>query len=151
MKIISDFERISDHAVNILESAEELRSKGISFTHDATAEMNSLCDAVKEITELAYNAFLDSEVNAAYRIEPLEEVIDDMKEYMRGAHIMRLTEGKCSIEAGFVWNDLLTNLERVSDHCSNIAGGVLDTSLGTMDSRKRVEHTSPTAITFRRF
>ena len=133
MKAIGDFERISDHAVNILESAEELRDKGIAFTPDAQAEMGSLCDAVCEILDLALVAFLDNDPHVADKVEPLEEVIDNMKEYMRTGHIVRLTKGKCSIEAGFVWTDLLTNLERVSDHCSNIAGGVLDADHGNMD------------------
>ena len=133
MKAIGDFERISDHAVNLLESAEELRDKGISFTPDAQAEMNSLCAAVSEILDLALAAFLDNDANAADTVEPLEEVIDRMKENMRTAHIVRLGQGKCSIEAGFVWADLLTNLERTSDHCSNIAGCVLDAAEGNMD------------------
>ncbi len=133
MKAIGDFERISDHAVNILESAEELRGKGISFTPDAQEEMNALCSAVKEILDLALVAFLDGDANAADTVEPLEEVIDRMKENMRTAHIVRLGQGRCSIEAGFVWADLLTNLERTSDHCSNIAGCVLDASEGNMD------------------
>jgi len=133
MKVIGDLERISDHAVNVLESAEELREKGIAFTPDASAEMAALCEAVGEITEKTARAFAESDTNAAMQVEPLEEVIDRMKERMRTNHILRLSDGKCSIEAGFVWADLLTNLERISDHCSNIAGGVMDAAVGNMD------------------
>jgi len=133
MKAIGDFERISDHAVNVLESAEELRSKGMEFTPDAKGEMKKLCMAVGEILVRALAAFKENDVLAADTVEPLEEIVDRMKENMRTAHIRRLADGKCSIEAGFVWADLLTNLERTSDHCSNIAGCVLDAHEGNMD------------------
>ncbi len=126
LKAIGDFERISDHAVNILESAEEMRDKGISFTPEAQIEMNSLSLAVSEIVELSYTAFRKSDTEQAMRVEPLEQVIDRMKELLRSRHIERLRVGGCGIEAGFVWNDLITNMERVSDHCSNIAGCVID-------------------------
>lgn len=126
LRLIGDFERISDHSVNILEAAEELREKGYSFSDAAMAELSVLCGAVGEILDLAYASFVDSNLEAATMVEPLEEVIDDLKEQLRGAHILRLQQGKCSIEVGFVWSDLLTNLERVSDHCSNIAGCLLD-------------------------
>lgn len=126
LKAIGDFERIGDHAVNILESAEELRSKGISFTEAATCELDALCDATVEIVSISNIAFLEEDVNKANCVEPLEEVIDKMKEFLRSQHIERLRGGNCSIEAGFVWSDLITNMERVSDHCSNVAGCILD-------------------------
>lgn len=126
LKAIGDFERISDHAVNILESAEEMRDKGINFTPEAQIEMNSLSLAVSEIVELSYTSFKKSDTEQAMRVEPLEQVIDRMKELLRSRHIDRLRDGNCGIEAGFVWNDLITNMERVSDHCSNIAGCVID-------------------------
>lgn len=126
LKAIGDFERISDHAVNILESAEEMRDKSISFTPEAQIEMNSLSLAVSEIVELSYTSFKKSDTEQAMRVEPLEQVIDRMKELLRSRHIDRLRDGNCGIEAGFVWNDLITNMERVSDHCSNIAGCVID-------------------------
>ncbi len=126
LKAIGDFERISDHAVNILESAEEMRDKGISFTPEAQIEMNSLSNAVSEIVTLSYTSFKNSDTNQATLVEPLEQVIDRMKELLRTRHIERLRVGGCGIEAGFVWNDLITNMERVSDHCSNIAGCVID-------------------------
>jgi phosphate:Na+ symporter len=126
LKAIGDFERISDHAVNILESAEEMRDKKIVFSADADVEMNSLSNAVSEIVTLSYTSFRNSDTKQATLVEPLEQVIDRMKELLRSRHIERLREGGCGIEAGFVWNDLITNMERVSDHCSNIAGCVID-------------------------
>ena len=126
LKTIGDLERISDHAVNVLESAEELREKGLSFSGSAQAELSTLCDAIREILTLAKTAFLHQDVEAARKVEPLEQVIDTLKEEMRTRHILRMQQGQCSIEAGFVWSDLLTDLERTSDHCSNIAGCVID-------------------------
>ncbi len=126
LKMIGDFERISDHAVNVLESAEELRQKGLSFSEAAMDELRSLTGAVGEILDLSMDAFVRSDLEAAAKVEPLEQVVDDLKESMRTRHMIRLQRGECSIGAGFVWSDLLTDLERVADHCSNIAGCVLD-------------------------
>ena len=126
LKTIGDLERISDHAVNVLESAEELREKSLSFSGSALAELSTLCDAIREILTLAETAFLQQDAEAARKVEPLEQVIDTLKEEMRTRHILRMQQGQCSIEAGFVWSDLLTDLERTSDHCSNIAGCVID-------------------------
>ena len=126
LKTIGDFERISDHAVNVLESAEELREKGLAFSGTAQEEYGVLAGAAREILHLAINAFAAGDSAAAAQVEPLEEVIDKLKEQMRTRHILRMQRGACSIEAGFVWSDLLTDLERISDHCSNIAGCVLD-------------------------
>ena len=133
LKAIGDFERISDHSVNILESAEELNEKGIVFTPDAKKELDNLCDAVSEILTLAYTAFINNDLAAAKCIEPLEQVIDGLRKKMRDGHIKRLKDGECTIEAGFVWVDLLTNLERTSDHCSNIAVCVLDANENNMN------------------
>ena len=126
LKTIGDWERISDHAVNVLESAEELREKDLAFSGTAQAELNTLCDAIREILTLAQNSFAQQDAVAALKVEPLEQVIDALKEEMRTRHILRMQQGQCSIEAGFVWSDLLTDLERTSDHCSNIAGCVID-------------------------
>ena len=126
LKIIGDLERISDHAVNLLESSEELRDKKIRFSQEAERELQTLCDAVREILGLTVRAFTDSDLEAANCVEPLEQVIDRLKERMRDQHILRLQQQNCSIEAGFIWSDLLTNLERTSDHCSNVAGCVID-------------------------
>lgn len=133
LKVIGDFERISDHAINILESAEEMREKGISFTEDAKREMDALSAATLEIVDLSYVAFINEDAKQANFVEPLEQVIDRMKELLRTRHIDRLRVGACSIEAGFVWSDLITNMERVSDHCSNVAGCVMDTKEQNMN------------------
>jgi len=133
LKAIGDFERISDHAVNVLESVEELKEKGIGFTDDARAELLRMRGAVSEILSLGIESFEENSPYMADRVEPLEAVIDRLKENMRTAHIKRLVSGNCSIEAGFVWSDLLTNFERTADHCSNVAGGVIDAASGNME------------------
>ena len=133
LKAIGDFERISDHSVNILESAEELRSKKIEFTGRAKAELGVLCSAVSEILTAACAAFRDNDSEKALKIEPLEQVIDDLKVQLRDRHIARLKNGECTVEAGFIWSDILTNLERASDHCSNIALCVIDAGKHNMN------------------
>ena len=133
LKIIGDFERISDHAVNIVQSAEELGSKDLALSPQASKELSILAGAVSEILDLSLDAFLRDDLGPAGLVEPLEQVIDGLKEQLRTAHILRLQQEKCSIEAGFVWSDLLTALERVSDHCSNIAGCVLDMHEGNLN------------------
>ena len=136
LKIIGDFERISDHAVNLLEAAEEIKEKNLHFTPDALSELKVLTSAAEEISELALKAFLNNDLEAAMSVEPLEEVIDRLKEEMRTRHIKRLQQGESSIGAGFVLSDLLTDLERVSDHCSNIALCVIDIADNNMDMHR---------------
>ena len=126
LKAINDFERIADHGQNLMEAGQEMYEKELEFSKPAKAELAVLTAAVDEVIDLAFNAFLNRDLDAAYKVEPLEEVIDGLKEQMRTRHILRMQQGMCSIEAGFVWSDLLTSLERVSDHCSNIAGAVID-------------------------
>jgi phosphate:Na+ symporter len=133
LKMIGDFERISDHGVNILESAEELRDKGLSFTPQAQKELSVLTGAVEEILVLALEAFQSNDLASAYQVEPLEQVIDGIKEQLRTRHILRLQQGQCSMAAGFIWSDLLTDLERTADHCSNIAGCVIDMTQNSMN------------------
>ena len=133
LKIIGDYERISDHAVNIVESAEELREKKLELSKDARREIEVLISAVKEITDISLSAFLSNDTASAELVEPLEQVIDNLKEKLRTNHIRRLQQEQCSIEAGFVWSDLLTDLERVSDHCSNIAGCIIDMNMGNLN------------------
>jgi len=133
LRIIGDFERISDHAVNVLESAEEMRDKNIVFTAEAQGELKILTGAVSEVLELACRAFEEGDLEAATLVEPLEQVVDTLKEQLRARHILRLQKGDCTIEAGFVWSDLLTSLERVADHCSNIAGCVVETAHSALD------------------
>ncbi len=126
LKAIGDFERISDHSLNLLYSAEEMRDKNIKFTEEATLEFNVLCNATSEILELSLSAFIENNLSSATETEPLEKVILSLKERMRNHHIMRLQKGKCTIVAGFIWADLLTNLERTAAHCANISGIVID-------------------------
>ena len=126
LKAIGDLERISDHGLNILESAEELHSRGLSFSSTAQKELSTLTAAVREILDLSLCAFSTGDPSIIGEIEPLEQVIDDLKEKLRSNHILRLQQGSCTIDVAFPWSDLLTNLERTSDHCSNIAGGLLD-------------------------
>ncbi len=126
LKMIGDFERIADHAVNLVESAEELRDKGLRLTDAAVEELSVLSRAVREILELSLTAFLQNDLTSAANVEPLEQVVDRLKERLRTRHILRLQNGGCTIDAGFAWLDLLTSLERTADHCSNIAGCVLD-------------------------
>ena len=138
LKVIGDFERISDHSINILESAEELKEKDMQFTPDAIKELEVLCGAVSEILTLSYMAFINDDLKSARDVEPLEQVIDGLKAKLRDGHIKRLKTGTCSIEAGFVWADLITNLERTADHCSNIAACVIDASENNMNVHQSV-------------
>jgi len=126
LKLIGDFERISDHSVNILESAEEMRDKELTFSPAAKKELSVLTAAVKEILDLSLEAFRTNDMDVIHCVEPLEQVIDRLKEILRTNHILRLQQGDCTVTVGFVWSDLLTNLERTSDHCSNIAGCLID-------------------------
>lgn len=128
LKVIGDFERISDHAVNILESAEELRDKSLTLTEDALKEYDVISSAVTEVLDSAMTAFRNGDPAVAVTVEPLEQVIDALKEQLRTNHILRMQDGKCTAQVGFVWADIMTNLERVSDHCSNIAGCVIDSA-----------------------
>ncbi len=138
LKVIGDYERIADHSVNLLEAAEELAEKGIEFSPEARHEIETMCAASREILALSKNAFVDNDLEAAYKIEPLEQVIDDLKEHLRNQHILRLKDGTCTVEAGFVWADILTDLERVADHCSNIAACVIDTAHYNMNLHESV-------------
>ena len=146
LKLIGDFERISDHGVNLVESAEELKAKDLTLTGKAQKELQVICMAVGEILDLSLKAFVDNDMQAAHEVEPLEQVIDDLKEQLRTKHILRLQQGECSMEAGFVWSDLLTNLERTSDHCSNIAGCIIDMADNNMnlhETLKEVRKNNP--------
>ncbi|MBR3691125.1 MAG: Na/Pi cotransporter family protein [Clostridia bacterium] len=127
LHIIGDFERISDHAVNVVEAAGELQEKGIAFTGAAKRELAVLCAAVMECAAGTVAAFCYGDESMAVRIEPLEHTVDKLKEQLRARHIRRMQQGNCSIEAGFVWSDLITNLERVTDHCSNVACCLVET------------------------
>lgn len=143
LKVIGDFERITDHARNLVDSAEELNQKGLKFTKEAQAELDVLTSAVSEIVDLSIKSFSNGDASLALQIECLEEVIDDLKDQMRSNHTKRLQQGNCHLEIGFVWSDLLTNLERTSDHCSNIAGSVVDfkhNDLNTHSALRSIRH-----------
>ncbi len=140
LKMIGDFERLSDHSVNIVESAEEMKEKDLHFTPQAEKELSVITAAISEILDLTLNAFLKDDVDVASKVEPLEQIIDDLKEALRTQHIRRLQGGNCSIEAGFVWSDLLTNIERCSDHCSNIAGCLLEMNRDEMNLHEALRH-----------
>ena len=128
LHIIGDFERISDHAVNIVESAEEITDKKIVFSEEANKELVVLSAAVLEILNLTESAFLENDTEKAGMVEPLEQVIDGLKSKIKKNHIRRLQNNECTIENGFILADILNNLERVSDHCSNIAECVIEIS-----------------------
>jgi phosphate:Na+ symporter len=119
--------------MEIIGAAEELNEKKLSLTAGAEKELAVLFDAVTEVVDLTFLAFSENDLKAAAKVEPLEQVVDDLKEQLRQNHITRLQKGECTIEAGFIWTDLLTALKRTSDHCSNVAACVLDTAEGNLN------------------
>lgn len=121
LRVIGEYERISDHAVNLLESAEEIQQKRIAFSAVATRELHTLIAAVQEIVSISLNALIAGDAKLAMRVEPLEQVIDGLRNQIKLNHTLRLQKSECTIEHGFVLSDILTNLERISDHCSNVA------------------------------
>ena len=135
---INDFERISDHALNIAECAKELYDKEIKFSAQGEKELKVLICAVSEIVGTAVGAFVDNDIERAYRVEPLEELIDNLCDEMKMHHIDRLQKGICTLHHGFVFNDLLTNLERVSDHCSNIAVAMIELESESFDAHEYI-------------
>lgn len=136
LKLIGDFERIADHAVNILESADELHGKGIVLSSKEMSEYKIMSSAAEEIVELSFTAFMDNNIDIAFKVEPLEQVIDKIKEKLRSRHITRMQNGECGIEFGFIWADILTDIERVADHCSNIAGCIIEIADDSMELHK---------------
>ena len=136
LKVIGDLERISDHSVNILESAEEMGEKKLSFSEAAKQEMEVLCEALTEVVGLTMEALRANDWEAATSVESLEQVIDHIKSILRNRHISRLKKGECGVEAGFVWVDLLTDIERTSDHCSNIAVSIMDAHAHNMNAHQ---------------
>ncbi|MBO4354142.1 MAG: Na/Pi cotransporter family protein [Clostridia bacterium] len=128
LHLIGDFERISDHAVNIVESAEEITDNKVDFTNEARHEIDVLSRAVCEILDLSMKSFYDNDLDTAALVEPLEQTVDYLRDTIKSNHIRRLQNNECTIEHGFVLADILTNCERVADHCSNIAGCVIEIS-----------------------
>ena len=135
---ISDLERISDHSLNIGETAQELYTKRIVFSPAGSRELRVMLSAVTRILELTISAFLNNDVDAAYRVEPLEELIDNLCDEMKLHHIDRLQSGECTLNHGFAFNDLLTNCERVSDHCSNIAVAMIELESESFDTHEYI-------------
>lgn len=133
LRAITDLERISDHAMNIAERAQELKEKKISFSEKGKKEMDTLKDAILEILSITFSCFLEDDTDEAYRVEPLEQVIDKLCQKMREKHTARLQKGKCTIGQGYVFNDLIADFERVSDHCSNIAIVIVDLMSNSLD------------------
>ena len=131
---ISDFERISDHSVNLLESAEEMHQKNIEFSKDAQEELQVLEDAVQDILSRTTDAFRKGDLHLASKVEPLEAVVNELVRAIKAHHIARLQTGSCSIEYGFVLDDLLTNYERVCDHCSNVAVAQIEVAQDSFDT-----------------
>ena len=135
---ISDLERISDHSLNIGETAQELYTKKIVFSPTGSRELKVMLSAVTRILEITITAFLENDVAAAYRVEPLEELIDNLCDEMKLHHIDRLQSGECTLNHGFAFNDLLTNCERVSDHCSNIAVAMIELESDSFDTHEYI-------------
>ena len=133
---ISDIERISDHAMNVGETAKEIAEKKVRFSPEAKRELNALIAAVEEIVDLSMGAFEKENVKEAYRVEPLEEMIDMLSDELKLHHVNRVQAGQCTLDQGFVFNDLITNLERVADHCSNIAVAMIELEIGAFDTHE---------------
>ncbi len=133
---ISDFERISDHALNISEAAKEIHDKDLQFSPEACHELDVIESAVREILSVAVGAFVENDPQRAARVEPLEEIIDGLCDEMKSHHVDRLQSGSCTLNLGFVFNDLLTNYERVADHCSNIAVAIIELESDSFDTHE---------------
>ncbi|MDD6160638.1 MAG: Na/Pi cotransporter family protein [Oscillospiraceae bacterium] len=138
LHVIGDFERLGDHGVNLLHAARELHEKGLSFSKEAQKELGVLTAAITEILSRAECAYGEGDLNAAAEVEPLEQTVDRLVAVIKGKHIERLQAGQCSIELGFILSDILTNLERVSDHCSNIAVAVIELAHRSFDTHKYI-------------
>jgi phosphate:Na+ symporter len=137
---IGDFERLGDHAVNLARTAEEIQEKQLQFTPDARQDLRILASAVTEILNRTCEVYAHGDVTAAGKIEPLEQVIDELTKHIRRSHINRLKTGNCTMEMGFILSDLLTNFERISDHCSNIAVAVIETSHSAFETHRYLNH-----------
>lgn len=145
---IGDIERISDHAVNTLEAAQELNRKDLAFSDKAQEELRIFTEAISEIIDLAFTAFETGDIDKAKTVEPLEEVIDNLRNEIKKHHIKRLRKGKCTIEAGFILSDLLTNFERIADHCSNIAVCLIQIQDGSFETHEYINELKKTEDAF---
>lgn len=139
LHIINDYERIADHGVNMVYAADQLQKQDLEVSESALKDLDILVAAVDEVLDLSLEAFVNNDIEKAKLVEPLEQVIDKLKEKMRARHILRLQQGECSIKSGFIWADLLTDLERVADHCSNIAICVIDAADNKMNMHESIK------------
>ena len=137
---LTDFERISDHAVNIMESAQELHEKNISFSPQARNELQVLIAVVSRIVDTAYQVFDKQDLNLTHDVEPLEEIVDELSKELKRRHVNRLRLGECTIEMGFILTDLITSLERIADHCSNISVCVTQVRENLYDTHSHLEN-----------
>lgn len=140
LRTIVDIERISDHSLNLMESAKELYDKKIGFTDEGADELSVYINAVKDILATTIGTFIDNDIRQAGDIEPFEDLIDELSAELKSRHVKRLREGSCSVELGFVWNDVLTNCERVSDHCSNIAVTMIELNANENERHGYITH-----------
>ena len=136
---IGDLERISDHAVNIMEAGKEMQEKGLRISDQGIKEIKVATKAIAEILDISIDAFKNNDLELAYRVEPLEECVDDLIDEIKLSHIHRLKDGYCTIEHGFVLSDILTNYERVSDHCSNIGVAMIELAKGIFDAHEYLD------------
>lgn len=127
MHCVGNFERISDHAVNLIESVQEIQEKGIKFSDDCINEITVISSAIYEIIDISFSSYKEDNLESAHRVEPIEEVVDNLSTELKNRHICRLQNDECTVELGYIFQDILTNLERISDHCSNIAGCLIET------------------------
>ena len=127
MHCVGNFERISDHAVNLIESVQECKEKGIKFSDECINELKVISEAISENISIAFSSYITNDLGAAHKVEPLEEVVDNLSTELKNRHIRRLQNDECTVELGYIFQDILTNLERISDHCSNIAGCLIET------------------------
>lgn len=145
---IGDFERISDHATNLVKASKEMSDKNISFSGSAKKELETMSMAVSEVLDLAVDAFVNKDLETAHKVEPLEEVIDQLKTRLKNRHIKRLQDGDCTIELGFVFSDFITNFERVSDHCSNIAVCLIQMADANFDTHEYIHELKASGAEF---
>ncbi len=138
---ISDFERISDHAVNITEAVEKMQKQALSFTDSGKQELDALGIAIRDIMTLTRDVFTSGNTDAAAHVEPLEEVIDDLVMEIKQRHIQRLRNGSCTMETGLLLEDIMTNCERVSDHCSNIAAALIEIQADELSMHQYIDVT----------
>ncbi len=143
---LSDFERISDHALNLCGTALEIKEKNIIFSDEAKHEIAIMTDALREIVDITINSFINDDFEAASHVEPIEQVIDKLKDELKARHIDRLQKGECTVQMGFVFSDLLTNMERVSDHCSNVAVYTIQQDSPKLDTHKYLRKVKTAAV-----